>query len=141
MLVCGVSYELSRTLYVQMGQFASSDVTPYAVAQGGITALTAIGSTGVALVLITSKGIRGPEACYRLITTFLLAGALLLPAPMLFFQRARYLRWQSTSARSNAWAWVCGSSSPVYAAAIRPRACSRSGLSGPHGQQARSWAC
>ena len=32
MLVCGVSYELSRTLYVQMGQFASSDVAPYAVA-------------------------------------------------------------------------------------------------------------
>lgn len=84
MLVCGVSYELSRTLYVQMGQFASSDVTPYAIAQGGITTLTAIGSIGVALVLITSKGIRGPEACYRLITTFLLVGALLLPAPMLF---------------------------------------------------------
>lgn len=91
MLVCGVSYELSRTLYVQMGQFASSDVTPYAVAQGGITALTAIGSTGVALVLITSKGIRGPEACYRLITTFLLAGALLLPAPMLFSNVPAYL--------------------------------------------------
>ena len=34
-----------------------------------------------------------------------------------------------------------GSSSPVYAAAIRPRACSRSGLSGPHGRQARSWVC
>ena len=91
MLVCGVSYELSRTLYVQMGQFASSDVAPYAVAQACITALTAIGSTGVALVLITSKGIRGPEACYRLITTFLLAGALLLPAPMLFSNVPAYL--------------------------------------------------
>ena len=66
-------------------------MTPYAVAQGGITALTAIGSTGVALVLITSKGIRGPEACYRLITTFLLAGALLLPAPMLFSNVPAYL--------------------------------------------------
>ena len=91
MLVCGVSYELSRTLYVQMGQFASSDVTPYAIAQGGITTLTAIGSIGVALVLITSKGIRGPEACYRLITTFLLVGALLLPAPMLFPAIPAYL--------------------------------------------------
>ena len=91
MLVCGVSYELSRTLYVQMGQFASSDVGPYAIAQGGITTLTAIGSIGVALVLITSKGIRGPEACYRLITTFLLVGALLLPAPMLFPNVPAYL--------------------------------------------------
>ena len=91
MLVCGASYELSRTLYVQMGQFASSDVTPYAVAQACITTLTAIGSIGVALVLITSKGIRGPEACYRLITTFLLAGALLLPAPMLFPNVPAYL--------------------------------------------------
>ena len=91
MLVCGVSYELSRTLYVQMGQFASSDVTPYAVAQACITTLTAIGSIGVALVLITSKGIRGPEACYRLITTFLLAGALFLPAPMLFPNVPAYL--------------------------------------------------
>lgn len=91
MLVCGVSYELSRTLYVQMGQFASSDVAPYAVAQACITTLTAIGSIGVALVLITSKGIRGPEACYRLITTFLLAGALFLPAPMLFPNVLAYL--------------------------------------------------
>lgn len=91
MLVCGVSYELSRTLYVQMGQFASSDVAPYAVAQACITTLTAIGSIGVALVLITSKGVRGPEACYRLITTFLLAGALLLPAPMLFPNVPAYL--------------------------------------------------
>lgn len=91
MLVCGVSYELSRTLYVQMGQFASSDVAPYAVAQACITTLTAIGSIGVALVLITSKGIRGPEACYRLITTFLLAGALFLPAPMLFPNVPAYL--------------------------------------------------
>ena len=91
MLVCGVSYELSRTLYVQMGQFASSDVTPYALAQACITTLTAIGSIGVALVLITSKGVRGPEACYRLITTFLLAGALLLPAPMLFPNVPAYL--------------------------------------------------
>lgn len=91
MLVCGVSYELSRTLYVQMGQFASSDVTSYAVAQACITTLTAIGSIGVALVLITSKGIRGPEACYRLITTFLLAGALFLPAPMLFPNVPAYL--------------------------------------------------
>ena len=90
-LVCGVSYELSRTLYVQMGQFASSDVAPYAVAQACITTLTAIGSIGVALVLITSKGIRGPEACYRLITTFLLAGALFLPAPMLFPNVPAYL--------------------------------------------------
>jgi len=89
--VCGVSYELSRTLYVQMGQFASSDVAPYAVAQACITTLTAIGSIGVALVLITSKGVRGPEACYRLITTFLLAGALLLPAPMLFPNVPAYL--------------------------------------------------
>lgn len=91
MLVCGVSYELSRTLYVQMGQFASNDVAPYAVAQACITTLTAIGSIGVALVLITSKGVRGPEACYRLITTFLLAGALLLPAPMLFPNVPAYL--------------------------------------------------
>lgn len=91
MLVCGVSYELSRTLYVQMGQFASSDVALYAVAQACITTLTAIGSIGVALVLITSKGIRGPEACYRLITTFLLAGALFLPAPMLFPNVPAYL--------------------------------------------------
>ena len=91
MLVCGVSYELSRTLYVQMGQFASSDVAPYAVAQACITTLTAIGSIGVALVLITSKGIRGPEACSRLITTFLLAGALFLPAPMLFPNVPAYL--------------------------------------------------
>lgn len=91
MLVCGVSYELSRTLYVQMGQFASSDVAPYAVAQACITTLTAIGSIGVALVLITSKGIRGPEACYRLITTFLLAGVLFLPAPMLFPNVPAYL--------------------------------------------------
>ena len=91
MLVCGMSYELSRTLYVQMGQFANSDVGPYAIAQGGITTLTAIGSIGVALVLITSKGIRGPEACYRLITTFLLVGALLLPAPMLFPAIPAYL--------------------------------------------------
>ena len=91
MLVCGVSYELSRTLYVQMGQFASSDVAPYAVAQACITTLTAIGSIGVALVLITSKSIRGPEACYRLITTFLLAGALFLPAPMLFPNVPAYL--------------------------------------------------
>ena len=91
MLVCGVSYELSRTLYVQMGQFASSDVAPYALAQACITTLTAIGSIGVALVLITSKGVRGPEACYRLITTFLLAGALLLPAPMLFPNVPAYL--------------------------------------------------
>ena len=91
MLVCGVSYELSRTLYVQMGQFASSDVAPYAVAQACITTPTAIGSIGVALVLITSKGIRGPEACYRLITTFLLAGALFLPAPMLFPNVPAYL--------------------------------------------------
>ena len=91
MLVCGVSYELSRTLYVQMGQFASSDVAPYAVAQACITTLTAIGSIGVALVLITSKGIRGPEACYRLITTFSLAGALFLPAPMLFPNVPAYL--------------------------------------------------
>lgn len=91
MLVCGVSYELSRTLYVQMGQFASSDVTPCAIAQGGITTLTAIGSIGVALVLITSKGIRGPEACYRLITTFLLVGAMVLPAPMLFPAIPAYL--------------------------------------------------
>lgn len=91
MLVCGVSYELSRTLYVQMGQFASSDVAPYAVAQACITTLTAIGSIGVALVLITSKGVRGPEACYRLITTFLLAGALFLPAPMLFPNVPAYL--------------------------------------------------
>ena len=91
MLVCGVSYELSRTLYVQIGQFASSDVAPYALAQACITTLTAIGSIGVALVLITSKGIRGPEACYRLITTFLLAGALFLPAPMLFPNVPAYL--------------------------------------------------
>ena len=84
MLVCGASYELSRTLYVQMGQFAQDSVVPYAVAQGGITTLTVIGSMAIALVLITSKGIRGPETVYRLITTFLLAGALLLPAPLLF---------------------------------------------------------
>ncbi len=84
MLVCGASYELSRTLYVQMGQFAQADVGPYAIAQGAITTLTVIGSIGIALVLITSKSIRGPETVYRLVTTFLLAGALLLPAPLLF---------------------------------------------------------
>ena len=91
MLACGVSYELSRTLYVQMGQLASSGVGPYAIAQGCITTLTAIGFIGVALVFITSNGTRGPEACYRLITTFLLAGALLLPAPMLFPNVPAYL--------------------------------------------------
>lgn len=74
MLVAGASYELSRTLYVQMGHFAA----------GAVTTLTAVGSIGVALVLITSRGIKGPEVIYRLITTFLLIGALLLPVPMLF---------------------------------------------------------
>lgn len=84
MLVCGVSYELSRTLYVQMGQFAASDVGPYAIAQGGVTTLTVVGTIAIALVLITKPGIRGPETCYRLIVVFLLVGALLLPAPLLF---------------------------------------------------------
>ena len=84
MLVAGASYELSRTLYVQMGHFAAGTVTPYAVAQGAVTTLTAVGSIGVALVLITSRGIKGPEVVYRLITTFLLIGALLLPVPLLF---------------------------------------------------------
>ena len=141
MLVCGVSYELSRTLYVQMGQFASSDVAPYAVAQACITTLTAIGSIGVALVLITSKGVRGPRRATALSPRFC------LPARCFCLRRCcsptypPTCRWPSTSPRSNVWAWACGSSSPVYAAAIRPRACSRSGLSGPHGQQARSWAC
>lgn len=84
MLVAGASYELSRTLYVQMGHFAAGAVTPYAVAQGAVTTLTAVGSISVALVLITSRGIKGPEVVYRLITTFLLIGALLLPVPLLF---------------------------------------------------------
>ena len=84
MLVAGASYELSRTIYVQMGQFAVGTVTPYAIAQGAITTLTAIGAIGVALVLIASRSIKGPEMCYRLIVTFLLIGALLLPVPLLF---------------------------------------------------------
>ncbi len=91
MLVCGASYELSRTLYVQMGQFAASDVIPYAIAQGGITTLTTVGTIAVTLVLITKSGIRGPEVCYRLIIVFLLMGALLLPAPLLFPTVAPYL--------------------------------------------------
>ncbi|MEI2996270.1 MAG: hypothetical protein V8T19_03765 [Senegalimassilia anaerobia] len=90
----------------------------------------------MALVLITSKGIRGPEACYRLITTFLLAGALFLPAPMLFpISALPICRWPSTSAAFQClgmgmWILIAG----LPAAATKPHACSRSGLSGPHGR-------
>ena len=84
MLVTGASYELSRTLYVQMGQFASTDVVPYAIMQGGVTTLTIVGTIAIALVLITKSGIRGPEICYRMIVLFLIIGAMLVPLPLIF---------------------------------------------------------
>lgn len=85
MLITGAAYELSRTLYVQMGQFASAgNVAPYSIAQGGVSTLTVLGSIAAAVALISSRGVRGPELCYRLIIFFLMLGVLLLPAPLLF---------------------------------------------------------
>ena len=83
MLITGASYELSRTLYMQMGQFATGSVVPYAIAQGVVTTLTALGTMAIALALITKSGIRGPEICYRMVFLFLMIGALLVPAPLL----------------------------------------------------------
>ncbi len=83
-LIAGASYEMSRTLYVQMGQFATGNVIPYATAQGAVTTLTVIGTIAIALVLITRPEIRGTAICYRLVILFLMIGALLVPAPLIF---------------------------------------------------------
>lgn len=84
MLIAGASYEMSRTLYVQMGQFASGNVLPYAIAQGAVTTLTVLGTMAIALVLITRSDIHGTSICYRLVIVFLMIGALLVPTPLIF---------------------------------------------------------
>ena len=108
MLVCGVSYELSRTLYVQMGQFASSDVAPYAVAQACITTLTAIGCSSA---WRSCSSPRRASAAPRRATA--LSPRFCLPARCFCLRRCcsptypPTCRWPSTSPRSNVWAWAC----------------------------------
>lgn len=84
MLVAGVAYELSRTLYVQMGSYAQGGVAPYAIMQGAATSITVLGSVGASIALISARSVRGPETCYRLILFFLMLGVLLLPLPLVF---------------------------------------------------------
>lgn len=84
MLVTGLAYELSRTIYVQMGSYASGEVANYAIMQGLASTVTVLGSVGAALALIASKGTRGPQVCYRLTICFLILGVLLLPTSLVF---------------------------------------------------------
>lgn len=84
MLVVGVAYELSRTLYVRMGAFAAGEVGDYALVQVVVTTVVSLGSMGLALALASAKSSWGPQVCYRLTVLFLLVGVFLLPAPLIF---------------------------------------------------------
>lgn len=84
MFVAGIAYELSRTLYVQMGSFPSAEVGGYALAQAVVTTIVSLGSMVLALALASAKSSWGPQVCYRLTVFFLLLGVLLLPAPLIF---------------------------------------------------------
>lgn len=83
MFVAGIAYELSRTLYVQMGAFAQETVAGYAISQAIVTTIVALGSMVLALALAAARSSWGPQLCYRLTVFFLLLGVLLLPAPLL----------------------------------------------------------
>lgn len=84
MFVAGIAYELSRTLYVQMGAFAQGAVASYAVSQAITTTIVALGSMVLALALAVARSSWGPQVCYRLTVIFLMLGVLLLPMPLLF---------------------------------------------------------
>lgn len=83
MFVAGIAYELSRTLYVQIGAFAQGTVGNYAVSQAIATTIVTLGSMVLALALAAARSSWGPQVCYRLTVFFLMLGVLLMPAPLL----------------------------------------------------------
>lgn len=84
MLVSGFVYELGRSVYVQIGGFASQEVLRYALTQGSMATVVTIVSIGVTLAIVSSRSVRAPEICYRVFSFFLLLSALLLMAPAVF---------------------------------------------------------
>lgn len=83
-LLSGFVYEMSRSVYVQMGNFASLEVQHYALSQGSMATMVTIVSIGVTIAIVSSRSIRAPEICYRVFAFFLLLSALCLMLPIAF---------------------------------------------------------
>lgn len=84
MLLSGFVFEMSRSVYVQVGGFASQEVLNYALSQGGMATAVTIVSIGVTLAIVSSRSIRAPQICYRVFSFFLLLSALCLMVPIVF---------------------------------------------------------
>lgn len=78
----GFSNELVRTLYVQMG-ISGAGGTSYSLAQFIATFGATLVVIGISLALIGSKLEPRAKSCYRILSLLLVAGALLLPLPLL----------------------------------------------------------
>ena len=86
MLLSGFVFEMARTIYVQVGQFATRDVTTYAFTQGGMASTVTIASIVVTLAILSSNSVRAPETCYRAFVFFLVLAALVLQLPIVLPQ-------------------------------------------------------
>lgn len=86
MLLSGFVYEMARTVYVQVGQFAAQDVTTYALTQGGMASVVTLAAIVVTLAILSSNSARAPEVCYRVFVFFLVLAALVLQLPIVLPQ-------------------------------------------------------
>lgn len=86
MLLSGFVYEIARTVYVQVGQFAALDAATYAVSQGGMASVVTLAAIVVTLAILSSNSVRAPEVCYRVFVFFLVLAALVLQLPIVLPQ-------------------------------------------------------
>ena len=124
MLLTGYVFEMARTIYVQVGQFATSDVFVYAIVQGGMAGAVTIAAIGVTLAILSSKSVRAPEACYRVFVFFLVLSALLLQLPLEFPDSSVVLPLAVNVASFQClnmmmWALVCGVCNQYLTACVR----------------------
>ncbi len=112
-LLVGLVNEASRTIYVQAGSFAALDATSYAITQGGVALVVTVGAIALALALVTSRGIKGPEWCYRICIIFLVISVLLLATIFVYPEIPVYLAYAVNVASFQCfsmmmWVLICG---------------------------------
>lgn len=127
----GCANEMARTLYIQMG-IVNIGSANYALIQTGASLIVGLGATVLTLVLISMRTPRAPEYCYRVLMIFLVLGALLLPANMLFPQLSVVLPYSLNAAAYQcfgvlAWVLVCGVCQRYQTASVRTFASIRAG--------------
>lgn len=124
MLLSGFVFEMARTVYVQVGQFATSDVYSYAITQGGMAGAVTIASIAVTLAILSSHSSRAPEMCYRVFAFFLVLSALVLQLPLVFPDSSIILPLAVNVASFQClnmmmWALVCGVCNQYLNACVR----------------------